>query len=399
MQKEFRFPDVGEGITEGEIVKWLVKEGDSIKQDQPLVQVETDKAVVDLPSPYAGTLLKLHGKEGEMIKVGDILVTIDAAGETGPVPRPKDSGTVVGRVEEAEEPEVLAVPAVRALARDRKVDLSKVKGTGPKGRITRQDVEKAPSGQVAGKTAAEKDLRSAVEAYGSVEEIPMRGLRRTTARHMDEAHRMVPAVTTTDEADVTVLEEIRNKEKPIAQEMGVRLTVLPFVMKAVIAGLKAHPYLNASVDSEREVILLKKYYNIGIAVDTPDGLMVFVIKEADQKSILDLARILNNLSQKAQTRTIDLADLKGGTFSITNYGAIRGIHGTPMIHYPEVAILGTGRIEDRPVVRKNTIVARRILPLSLTFDHRVVDGAEAARFMDRIIRHLEDPHLHLLEGR
>jgi pyruvate dehydrogenase E2 component (dihydrolipoamide acetyltransferase) len=400
MAKEFRFPDVGEGITEGEIVKWLVKEGESVKQDQPLVQVETDKAIVDLPSPYAGTIVRRYGNEGDIIKVGDVLVTLAEAGDPGVIPRRKDSGTVVGRVEEApEEPEVLAVPAVRLLARELGVDLAKVKGTGPKGRVTRQDVEKSASGRGSVKGVVEKTLSETRDAYGAVEEVPLRGIRRSTAKHMAEAFRMVPAVTSTDEADVTVLGEIKDKGKQVAQGKGVKLTYLPFVIKAIIAGLKVHPFLNATLDPVKEVIVLKKYYNIGIAVDTPDGLMVFVIKEADQKSILDLAKILNSLTQKAQTRTIDLEDLKGGTFSITNYGAIRGIHGTPMINTPEVAILGTGRISERPVVREGAIVARRILPLSLPFDHRVVDGAEAARFMDVVIQHLEDPHLMLIEGR
>jgi pyruvate dehydrogenase E2 component (dihydrolipoamide acetyltransferase) len=415
MPKSFRLPDVGEGITEGEIVKWLVKEGDSVKQDQPLVQVETDKAVVDLPSPYTGIIMELHGKEGDIIKVGNVLVTIaepDEAQKAGAVSEKKDYGSVVGRVEEApeEKEEILVVPAVRSLAKELGVDLTKIKGTGPGGRITRQDVEKSassalgggaaglPAGQ-AGMTVAEKGSQRTTDSYGAVEEVPVRGLRRTTAKHLSEAARMMVPVTYTDEADVTALEEIKKKEKLMAQERGVKLTYLPFVIKALIAGLRSHPYLNATLDTVRDVIILKKYYNIGIAVDTPDGLMVFVIKEADKKSILDLAKALNELTPKAQDRTISLADLKGGTFTITNYGVIRGLHGTPMINYPEVAILGTGRISGRPVVVDGGIVVRRILPLSLTFDHRVVDGAEAARFMDVVIRHLEDPNLLLLECR
>jgi len=414
MPKEFRFPDVGEGITEGEIVKWLVKEGDSVKQDQPMVQVETDKAVVDLPSPYAGTIVSLHGKEGDIIKVGDVLVTIAEVGEPQTVSaasRKRDAGSVVGRVEEApgEGEVLLAVPAVRLLARELGVDLSKVKGTGPGGRVTQQDVEKYASSSasagvvrgVAGKGVGvpERGIGKTTDSYGAVEEVLVRGLRRTTAKHLSEAARMIAPVTYTDEADVTALEQIKKKEKAVAQERGVKLTYLPFVIKALIAGLKQYPYLNSTLDTTRDVIILKKYYNIGIAVDTPDGLIVFVIKEADQKSILDLARILNELTQKAYDRTISLADLKGGTFTITNYGVIRGLYGTPMVNYPEAAILGTGRIDDRPVVRDGEIVVRRILPLSLTFDHRVVDGAEAARFMDVVIRHLENPNLLLLQGR
>ncbi len=431
MPKEFRFPDVGEGITEGEIVKWLVKEGDRVKQDQPLVQVETDKAVVDLPSPYAGTVVGLHGKEGDIIKVGDVLVTIAESGETKKVPAAsakKDSGSVVGHVEEAPEEieskplalpgralgvgasedqhlvsphgspqinEVLAVPAVRSLAKELGVDLAGVKGTGPDGRVTQQDVEKA----AAAKRMTEKGDKRTSDSYGAVEEVPLRGLRRTTAKHMSEASRMMAPVSYMDEADVTALEEIKIKQKEMAQKNGVRLTYLPFVIKALISGLKLHPFLNATLDTARDAIVLKKYYNIGIAVDSPDGLMVFVIKSADQKSILDLAKVLNDLTHKAHDRTISLADLKGGTFTITNYGVIRGMHGTPMINYPEVGILGTGRITDRPMVKDGQIVIRRILPLSLTFDHRVVDGADAARFMDVVIRRLEDPHLLLIEAK
>jgi pyruvate dehydrogenase E2 component (dihydrolipoamide acetyltransferase) len=283
------------------------------------------------------------------------------------------------------------------------VDLSKIKGTGPNGRITKQDLERFASSAlgrgVTGGGMAGKEVGSPADSYGPVKEIPVRGLRRTTAKHLSEAARMIAPVTYIDEADVTTLEQIKKKEKAMAQESGVKLTYLPFIIKALVAGLKDHPYLNSTFDVTRDVIILKKYYNIGIAVDTPDGLMVFVIKEADQKSILELARILNDLSQKAHDRTINLADLKGGTFTITNYGVIRGLSGTPMINYPEVAILGVGRIGDRPVVRDGEIVVRRIVPLSLTIDHRVVDGADAARFMDRVIRHLENPNLLLLQGR
>jgi pyruvate dehydrogenase E2 component (dihydrolipoamide acetyltransferase) len=297
----------------------------------------------------------------------------------------------------------LAVPAVRVLAKELGVDLATVKGTGPGGRVTRKDVEKSASsasgGGVAAKGMTEKGGEKTTDSYGAVEEMPVRGLRRTTAKHMSEAARMIAPVTYTDEADVTALEEIKIKQKEVARAKGVRLTYLPFMIKALIAGLKQHPFLNATLDPQREMIILKKYYNIGIAVDTPDGLMVFVIKDADHKSILDLAKVLNDLAQKAHDRTISLADLKGGTFTITNYGVIRGLHGTPMINYPEVGILGIGRITDRPMVKGGAIVVRRILPLSLTFDHRVVDGADAARFMDVVIRRLEDPNLLLIEGK
>jgi pyruvate dehydrogenase E2 component (dihydrolipoamide acetyltransferase) len=345
----------------------------------------------------------LHGKEGDIIKVGDVLVIIAEFGEAQKVPAAsvkKDSGSVVGHVEEADETEskplnnVLAMPAVRSLAKELAVDLASVKGTGPGGRVTRQDVEKA-----AARRTTEKGGKRTSDSYGAIEEVPVRGLRRTTAKHMAEASRMIVPVTHMDEADVTALEEIKTKQNEMVQKDGIRLTYIPFVIKALISGLKLHPYLNATLDTEKDVIVLKKYYHIGIAVDTPDGLMVFVIKDADHKSILELAKILNDLTHKAHNRTISLTDLKGGTFSITNYGAIRGMHGTPIINYPEVGILGIGRVTDRPTVKNGQIVIRRILPLSLTFDHRVVDGADAARFMDVVIRRLENPNLLLIEAR
>jgi pyruvate dehydrogenase E2 component (dihydrolipoamide acetyltransferase) len=206
-----------------------------------------------------------------------------------------------------------------------------------------------------------------------------------------------PHVSAMDEADVTELWQIREKEKKVAESKGIKLTILPFVIKAVIAGLTEHPYLNATLDDDSEEIILKKYFNIGLATDTPEGLMVPVVKLAKEKSIFELAQESAQLAEKARNRTIDLADLKGGTFTITNYGAVRGIYGTPIINHPEVAILGIGRIQERPVVRDEKVVIRKILPLSLSFDHRVVDGAEAARFLQTVIARLEDPDLILLE--
>jgi pyruvate dehydrogenase E2 component (dihydrolipoamide acetyltransferase) len=216
---------------------------------------------------------------------------------------------------------------------------------------------------------------------------------------VSESSQKVAAVTFIDDADVTALERVRLNKKKLAEEKGFKLTYLPFIVRAVVSGLKQYPYLNATLDEEKEEILLKKYYNIGIAVDTPEGLMVFVIKRADEKSILELAKEISALTEKALSRTIDLADLKGGTFTLTNYGVIGGIYGTPIINFPEVGILGLGKIEDKAVVRSGEIVVRRILPLSLTFDHRVIYGAEAARFMNTVIEHLEDPDLMLIEGK
>jgi len=394
---EFKFPDVGEGIAEGEIVRWLVKEGDSVEEDQDLLEVETDKALLTLNSPYTGKVTQLHGKEGEIIKVGDVLTTIEAGGEqaTALEAEKKDSGTVVGTLGDNEVVEVVrpvqATPAVRALAKQMQIDLASVKGTGPGGRITKEDVETA-----AAKTAPQA---GAEDAYGSVEKIPLRGIRRTVAKRMAEASKRVAEVTIWEDADITELEQVRAKERKVAEEKGVKLTYLPFLIKAVLPALKVHPYFNASLDEAAEAIILKKYFNVGIAVDTPDGLIVFVIKDADRKNILDLAKETATLAEKARHRKIDLHELKGSTFTITNYGVVGASYGTPIINYPEVAILGLGKIEDRPVVRNGQIAIRKIMPLSLAFDHRVIDGVEAGRFLGVVIQHLEDPNLMLIEGK
>jgi pyruvate dehydrogenase E2 component (dihydrolipoamide acetyltransferase) len=416
MAYEFKFPDIGEGLTEGEIVRWLVKEGDEIKEGQPLVEVETDKALAEIPSPRTGVILKILAKEKEIVKVGQVIVIFGEKGESLAPPAPRPSVGVVGELEEAPEevtvpqvrPEapkpafvsqhVQATPAVRAVAKELGVDIDKVKGTGPGGQVLEKDVRGAaeakekPVEEVKRPTKVRK-----YDLYGYVDRIPLRGVRRSIAKAMVKSKYTAPHVSAMDEADVTELWKIREKEKKVAEAKGIKLTILPFIIKAVIAGLGEHPYLNASLDDENEEIILKKYFNIGVATDTPEGLMVPVVKNAKEKSILQLAEELAQLTEKARNRTIDLADMKGGTFTITNYGAIGGIFGTPIINYPEVAILGVGRIKDMPVVRDGKIEIRKILNLSLSFDHRVVDGAEAARFLNTVISHLEDPDLILLE--
>jgi pyruvate dehydrogenase E2 component (dihydrolipoamide acetyltransferase) len=417
MAFEFKFPDIGEGLTEGEIVRWLIKEGDEIKEGQPLVEVETDKALAEIPSPRTGVILKILAKEKEIVKVGQVIVVIGEKGEAlaAPAPRPKSVG-VVGELEEAPEEtpavtakiepvktalvseHVLATPAVRALARELSVDINKVQGTGPEGRVLEKDVKQFAEGKVKPVEEVKKPAKvKKYDLYGYVERIPLRGVRRSIAKAMVKSKYTAPHVSAMDEADVTELWKIREKEKKAAESKGIKLTILPFIIKAIIAGLTEHPYLNATLDDENEEIILKKYFNIGLATDTPEGLMVPVVKNAKDKSILQLAEELTQLAEKARNRSIDLADLKGGTFTVTNYGAVRGIYGTPIINYPEVAILGIGRIQEMPVARNGKVVVRKILPLSLSFDHRVVDGAEAARFLSTVIARLEDPDLILLE--
>jgi pyruvate dehydrogenase E2 component (dihydrolipoamide acetyltransferase) len=397
MVKQFKFPDIGEGITEGELVRWLVKEGDEIKKDQPLAEIETDKAVVEIPSPYSGTILKLHFKESDIIKVGEVLVSIGEKGEALPlepaVEKPAEkrpAPSTVGEITESQEEirEIQATPKVRKLALDLGVELKTVKGSGPGGRIIEEDVKRVKEKEAG---VPEKEPKPEVDIYGSIKRMPLRGVRRATAKRMAESVSKAAHITHFDEADVTDLAKIREKMKKEAEKKGVKLTYLPFFVKAVIAALKLHPLLNASLDEESEEIIIKKYYNIGIAVDVPDGLIVPVVKAADQKSLMEIAEEIQRLAEAAKTRTVDLADLKGGTFSITNVGMIGGYAATPIINYPEVAILATLKIADRLRVIEGEIKIIKSLPLCLSFDHRVIDGAEVARFMNDLIHFLENP--------
>lgn len=421
MAYEFKFPDIGEGLTEGEIVRWLVKQGDEVKEGQPLVEVETDKALAEIPSPKTGMVLKILAKEKEVVKVGQVIVVFGEKGESLAAPppppsKPKSVG-VVGELEEAPEEapsavevraeaarpalvseHALATPAVRALAKELSVDINNVRGTGPEGRVLEKDIRQAASKEKPPEPVTKPAKVKKYDMYGYIEHVPLRGVRRSIAKAMVKSKYTAPHVTAMDEADITELWKIRDKEKKIAETKGIKLTLMPFVAKAIIAGLKEHPYLNATLDDENEEIILKKYFSIGMATDTPEGLMVPVVKNANDKSILQLAEEMAQLSEKARTRKIDLADLKGGTFTITNYGSVRGIFGTPIINHPEVAILGVGRVQDKPVVKDGKIEIRKMLPLSLSFDHRVVDGAEAARFLNTVIARLEDPDLILLES-
>lgn len=418
MAKQFNFPDVGEGITEGEIVRWLVKEGDEVKEDQPLAEIETDKAVAEMPSPYSGTILKLHFKEKEIVKVGQVLVTIGEKGEAVPEKaamekpaaekieeKPKPAPSVVGVITESKEEirEILATPKVRKLALELRVAIKKVKGTGPHGRITEDDVKNAKAAAAAEeeKKPAPPPAKEMSDSYGEVDRIPLRGVRRATATRMALAVSTAAHVTHCDEADATELVKIRESLMQQAADKGIKLTYLPFIVKALLEALKLHPLLNASLNDEEEEIIVKKYYNIGIAVDVPDGLIVPVVKAAEQKSLFKIAQEIQTLAEAAKKRTLNLADLRGGTFSVTNVGMIGGEAATPLVNYPEVAILATMKIKDRVRVEKGEVRVKRTLPLCLSFDHRVVDGAEAARFMNDLIGLLENPDFpkHLTESR
>ncbi len=418
MAKEFKFPDVGEGVQEGEIVKWHVKEGDEVKEHQTIADVETDKAIVEMPSPYSGKILKIHYKEGDTVKVGETLIVVGEEGESPEVKAEKvfKSAGVVGYLEEAPEEEikkevkeakppsieagVLATPYVRKLAKELNVDIIKVKGTGPNGRITEGDVKQA-AGQKVEKPAEPKQVGiigvRKYDMWGYIDRVPLKGIRKVIAEHMTKSAFTAPHVTHFDEADVTKLKETRDEAKKDAEMKGIKLTYLPYVVKAVFAALKQYPKFNATLDEENQVIIAKKYFNIGIAVDTEDGLMVPVIKRVDQKSLLDVAREAGELSEKARTRKIDLMDLRGGSFTVSNIGSIGGYYATPIINYPEVALLMVGKMFDKIVLEDDKMKVRKIMPLSLSFDHRVIDGADAARFVNVVKQYLESPELILKE--
>lgn len=406
---EFRLPDVGEGVAEGEVVKWLVKEGAQVGENQPLVEIMTDKVNVEIPSPKKGTVLKLMAKEGEVVKVGQVLLVIGEKGEQtatkAPEPSTAKTAPVLVKAEvlatapltppivSKKPQEILATPATRKLARDLGVDLSLVEGTGAGGRIIDEDVQRFK------KTGA-RTVAVAVSVpgkAGSEERVPLRGIRRKIAERMVMSKHTAAHVTHVDEVDMTEIVQLREKTKETAEKRGAKLTYLPFIIKALIPALKQYPYLNATLDDEKGEIVLKKYYNIGIATNTEQGLVVPVVKDADHKSITQLGDEIARLSERARAGQLTLDEIQGSTFTITNVGGIGGVFATPIINYPEVAILGVHKITKRPIVKENEIVIRDMTYLSVSFDHRVLDGAVAAEFMNAIKRYLEDPKLLLLE--
>ncbi len=409
MVVEFKLPDLGEGITEGEIRKWLVKEGDEVKKDQSLAELETDKAVVEMPSPAAGKVIKIYHTAGSLVKVGETLVTIGAEGEAAPtLEARKPSVSVVGELPEAPEArppqapphqapvsqisEIQALPAVRQLAAQLGVDITKVKGTGPDDRVTEEDVQKAKEAP-----RERPRLVPKFDVYGYIERRPVKGVRRSVAKKMIESQTRAAHVTAMEEADVTELVALREREKKTLMDTRkIHLTYMPFIIKSIVEALKENPILNSSYNDETDEIIIKKYYNIGFAVATEDGLIVPVVKGADQKNIVELAEEVERLAEQTNSRKVDLGDLKGGTFTITNYGVFGGTYGTPIINYPEGAILGTGKIVDAPRVVEGEIKIRKILYLSLSFDHRIMDGADAAKFMNSLRKYLEDPELLLI---
>lgn len=413
MAQEFKFPDIGEGIEEGEVVKWHIKTGDGIKEHQVVCEIETEKAVVEIPSPYSGTVLKINFKPGETVKVGEVLFVVgekdekvlqgkskqelrhrvskdvykdkqpkySAAGAVGfleEAPEEEETTPRAARPIKAEEKAVLATPRVRKLAQELGIDLLKVSPTGEGGRITEHNVRDAVQPQ---KSEMVK-IKKKYDMWGYVDREPLKGIRKSIAQHMSEAHKRIPAVTMMDEVEITTLVNLRKKEKIKAKKKGIKLTYLPYIAKACVVGFREFPLLNATLDEEGEEIILKKYYNFGFAVDiNGKGLLVPVVKGIDMKDIYAIAKEIHGLADKARNRTIDLQDMRGGTFTITNFGSVGSKFSTPIINYPEVAILGIGRMYGSPP----------ILPLSLSFDHRVVDGAYATRFLNLLLQTLQNP--------
>lgn len=387
---EFKFPDLGEGLVEGEVVKWHKREGDFVKEGEDLVDVMTEKATVTLPSPATGRIVKILAKEGEVVKVGQVLCIIEEAAPGAPVEAKAEA-----------RPEVRAMPAARRLAKELGLDLSKVAGTGPGGVITVEDVRRAAeaakreTGAAEAKPAAPAPPAEERPAQPLREErIPVRGVRRAVAEKMKKSKSQIPHAYHVDEVDVTELVKLREKLKAYAGD--VRLTYTPFFVKAAVAALKKYPLLNASFDEERGEIVVKKYFNIGVAVDTENGLVVVVVKDADSKSILEVARELQEKSARAREGKLSLDDVRDSTFTITNIGAIGGLWGLAVVNYPETAILATGRIVKRPRVYEGQVVPRDVMYVAVSFDHRVVDGGYVARFTNAFKELLESPDLLVL---
>ena len=402
---EFKLPDLGEGLTEAEIDKWLVQEGDVVAEDDLLVEVITDKATAEIPSPFAGTVAKIHVGEGEVVPVGTVIISIGDGTEPPPPLSdvPAASSSAPGLSSNGGGNGVKAMPPVRKLARELGVDIGVLSGSGPGGRILREDVEAAARGdnvislQEEAPAAATTGPVSVPAISRGERREPLRGVRRTIAERMQHAHLSVPPVTHVEECDVTELDATRRLANDRDPD-GQRLTFLPFIVKAVVSGLKDYPALNASLDEEAAEIVFHGDYNIGIAVDTPAGLVVPVVKNADQKRLRDIAVEIERLATAARNGTISSDDLRGGTFTVTSPGPFGGLMATPIVMHPQSGILGVHRATDRPVVRDGQIAVRKMMNLSITFDHRVLDGMTAAKFALDVVRLLEHPAVLALES-
>ncbi len=460
----FKFADIGEGIHEGKLLEWMVKEGDPVKSGDSLFLVETDKVNAEIPSPVKGTVSKLMAQVGDIIKVGDVVIDIDdeeaveaavlekkeveketekevekepekksevdvptedtkkvtaktpektpeegqskekteekSAGVVGEITVSNDlipSFTESKKEELQTRKKVFATPVARKMAKDMGVDITLIKGSGTMGRVMKEDIKNFHSSEVVEKKEAEPLRIQAHPQKGPVEEVELSTIRKSISKAMTLSKQLIPHTVLMDEFDVTSLVEFRKESKEEALLQGIKLTYMPFIIKAVTIALKEFPVFNCVYDHENEKLILKKFYNIGVATDTPDGLMVPVIKEAEHRGILETAKEMNRLIEASRDKKLTLDDIQGGTFSITNYGALGSLFGTPIIKHPQVAILGIGKINKKPVVsEEGYIEVKDIMPISMAVDHRIIDGADAGRFVERLKQLLSNPKLLLM---
>ena len=445
-----KLPDVGEGVTEGELVRWLVKPGDTVKADQPVVELMTDKATVEVPSPFAGVVKELKFKEGDVIPIETVIMTLEGEGASpsasasasAPAAKEAPAGATAGKPSVQPAPKtapktapaqaaavitksgngssggmdvhppvaagnVLATPATRRLARESGVDVNQLQGSGLAGRVTRDDVVHAKGGAPAVAGSAPAPAKQAFAqipkpAFNSQpgvaeERVPIRGIRKKIAENMQMAKHVIPHFTLMDEARVDDLVKVRGQAKNAAEKYGVRVTYLPFVIKALIATCREFPMFNASMDDQAGEVVYKKYVNVGFAADTPNGLMVPVIKNADQKSILQISQEIQALAGKARDGKLALEDMKGATITVTNIGSVGGLYATPIINHPEVAIIGMYKISDKPVWDGAKFERQQLMNFTVTCDHRLIDGAVAANFMKAMLARIENPSQLMLE--
>lgn len=427
MSFQFKLPDIGEGIHEGEIVKWFVKPGDKVQEDDVLCEVQNDKAVVEIPSPVEGTVEEVLVDEGTVATVGQVLITFDAPGyedlkfkgdesEEAPKEAPAAQPEATPEAGASAEPadpnrRIIAMPSVRKYARDKGVDIRQVAGSGDNGRVLKDDIDAFLNGGApapASTATEEAPAAQAESAKPTPAPIPagqypetrekMSGIRKAIAKAMVNSKHTAPHVTLMDEVDVTNLVANRKKYKEVAASKGIKLTFLPYVVKALTSALREYPALNTSLDDATNEIIHKHYYNIGIAADTEKGLLVPVVKDADRKSIFNISQEINELAGKARDGKLAPDEMKGASCTISNIGSAGGQWFTPVINHPEVAILGIGRIAEKPVIKDGEIVAAPVLALSLSFDHRMIDGATAQNALNHIKRLLNDPELMLMEA-
>lgn len=426
MRYIFKFPDIGEGIAEGKILKWYVQKGQEIKSGESVVKMETDKVVTDIPSPRDGVISAVFGKEGEVINVGDPLVEIEIEGVEGEAAqevakeKPKPAAEeaidekgfgVVGTIEVAgdaaylpasdegmpittekkEEPvrKVLATPVARAMAKDLGIDINKVPGTGPAGRVMKKDIKKYHEDLQKGEV--KPGLEPGLPTILPVEHQPLSQIRKTIAKNMIRSKQNAAHMTVFEEVEVSELVRIKSTYKEQFLKEGLKFSYMPFILKAVAEALKLHPVLNSQLDLENNRMVYKKYFHINIAVDTEEGLVVPVVRDVDKLSIRQLTAKIIEIAEKARERKLTFDDMKDGTFTVTNYGSIAGTYGVPVINYPQAAILGIGRIKKIPVVKNDEVTIGQVLPLSMSVDHRIVDGGEAARFILTVMNFLKDP--------